>query len=359
MADEGARRTVDLWVDRSKSLRVLVFGKMGTGKSSLINTLFDEQVAKEGDTLYAETKVVCSYTRMITLIVNGVHITLWDTPGLKDPFSDGKETIKEIGDKCGIDDIDLFVYCTRFDQTRLGQEDFDCIRDITKAFGDGIWKRAMFALTFANQASIPGSSKTQNLQEYFQSREKEWREGLHRVIRDNMNPSSGELSVGRIDAIPVIPTGYRDQPLPGGTNWFVNFWAACLSQVKFFTIPALIRAASDRVQSKLERAITARIVGQRVAEVGDHIRQELEAEMQTDGSDHHEQTLPRLQIVATAEWADILIEAIQNDLQMRTAPFMRTFGHTLAQHKTGLLLSLVAGIAVVCILHKLYRNSKK
>ena len=96
MTDEGARRTVDVWVDRSKSLRVLVFGKTGAGKSSLINTLFDDLVAKEGDTLYAETKVVCSYTRMITLIVNGVHIMLWDTPGLKDPFSDGKETIKGI-----------------------------------------------------------------------------------------------------------------------------------------------------------------------------------------------------------------------------------------------------------------------
>ena len=168
----------------------------------------------------------------------------------------------------------------------------------------------------------------------------------------------GELSVGRIDAIPVIPTGYRGRPLPEDTNWFVNFWAARLSQVKFFTIPALICAASNRVQSKLERAITARIVGQRVAEVGDHIKQELAAEMQTDGSGNRE-TLPQVQIVATAEWADSLIEAIQNDLQTHTAPFIQTLGHTLAQHKTGLLLSLVAGIAVVCILHQLYRNSKK
>ena len=88
-------------------------------------------------------------------------------------------------------------------------------------------------------------------------------------------------------------------------------------------IPALICAASDRVQSKLERAITARIVGQRVAEIDDHIRQELEAEIQTNGPGNHGQTLPpQLRIVATAEWADILIEAIQNDLQTPTAPFI-------------------------------------
>ena len=55
MADEGARRTVDVWVNRSKSLRVLVFRKMGAGKLSLINTLFKEEVAREGSTLYTET----------------------------------------------------------------------------------------------------------------------------------------------------------------------------------------------------------------------------------------------------------------------------------------------------------------
>ena len=352
--DEGARRTVNVWVDRSKSLRIVVFGKTGAGKSSLINTLFDERVAKEGDTIYAETKVVSSYTKVITLTINNICVTLWDTPGLKDPFSNGKETIKEIRDECDIRDIDLFVYCTCFDQTRLGQDDVDCIRDITKVFGDGIWKRALFALTFANLANVPPSNKTQSLQEYFQSREKQWREGLHRVIKENVN--LGEISIGKIDSIPVIATGYRDLPLPDGRNWFTDFWEACLLQVKFFTIPALIRATGDRVKGEIERAITARVVGQRLAEIGDRITQELEAEMHTDSSEQHETWLP--QVVATAQWSDILIEASQNNqaLGTLTRQLARDIGNTLAQHKTSLL---IAGIAFLCVLYQLYCSSKK
>ena len=356
MADEKdeAQKIINVWVDKSKSLRIVIFGKTGAGKSSLINTLFEKQLAKEGNTLYAETKVVSSYTKMITMTVNDVCVTLWDTPGFKDPFSDGEETIKSIKDSCGVNDIDLFVYCTRFDQTRLGQDDVDCIRDITKAFGDGIWKRALFTLTFANQAKIPPSSKTQNIQEYFQSREEEWRKGLHQLLKMNVN--TGEMPVGRIDSIPVVATGYRDLPLPDGRKWFAHFWEACLLQVKIATMPALIRAAGDRAMGERERTITARIVGLRLQEIGDQIAKELSEAEFTDSSDE----LP--QVVATAQWSDLLIEAIQqaNRVASLEEQITRRVGSTLAQYKTTGLL-LVAGVAVVTvfILYRAYCSSKK
>ena len=352
MADleEEAQKTIKGWAAKSTSLRIVIFGKTGAGKSSLINTLFNEQVAKEGGTIYAETKVVSSHTKMITLTVNDVCVTLWDTPGLKDPFSDGEETIRSIREACSVRNIDLFVYCTRFDQTRLGQDDVDCIRDITKAFGDGIWKRALFALTFANKTNIPPSSNTQSIREYFQLREKEWRDGLHRLLKMKVNLD--EIPVGKIDSIPVVATGYRDSPLPDGRNWFTDFWEACLLQVKIATMPALIRATGDRVKGELERAVTARVVGQRLAEIGDGITQELlEAEF-TDASD-----VPR--VVATAQWSDFLIEAIQQTNQGATIEeqVTRSIGNTLAQYKTTGLL-LVAGIAVVCVLYHVYRSKK-
>ena len=254
--------------DRSSRLRVVVFGKTGTGKSSLINSLFlrDTPVAKEGDSLFSETKSVDCYTKMLNMFVNDVHVTLWDTPGLKDPDSDGKKTIKEIGDKCGIDDIDLFVFCMHFDQPRLEKDDVDCIRDLTKAFGGGIWKRALFALTCANNATVPPSVTDKTPSEYFQSRLEQWREGLCRFVKKFAKEVSGQ----DISSIPVVPTGYisRDKnlQLPDNRFWLFEFWSACVAQVRFFALPAVKRMTDDRIKDEAERTTIDGAIEKRMTE---------------------------------------------------------------------------------------------
>ena len=81
-------------------------------------------------------------------------MTLWDTPSLRDPFGDKDETaVAAILDACP--DVDLFLFCTQMDQIRLGKDDDDAISTLTDILGEGIWKRAIFALTFANKMSPP------------------------------------------------------------------------------------------------------------------------------------------------------------------------------------------------------------
>ena len=252
----------------SSKLRVVVFGKTGTGKSSLINSLFhsDTPVAKEGDSLSSETKSVDCYTKMVTMIVNDVHVTLWDTPGLKDPDSDGEKTIKEIGDECGTAYLDLFVYCTQFNQPRLGKDDVDSIQDLTKAFGGGIWKRALFALTFANDATVPLSVTDKTPSEYFQFRLDQWRESLCHFVKKFAKEISGQ----DISSIPVIPTGYisRDKNLrlPDNRAWLLQFWSACVTQVRFFALPAVKRMADDRIKGKAGCSTIAGAIEKRMTE---------------------------------------------------------------------------------------------
>ena len=316
MADskEAVQKAVDQWLDNSNSICIVVFGKIGAGKSSLINTLFKEKLAKEGSTLYSETKVVKRYTKshritfhQIQYEVNGVHVTVWDTPGLKDPFAtqDHNEMLRGICDECDIyNKVDLLVYCTSFKQMRLEDGEVDCIRDITEVFGGEIWNKALFALTYANQA-VPSS--------IIKSRGEEWKEIIYRAMKEKVPAAMEDNKI-----IPVIPTGYREERQPEG--WFTNFWTACLSQVIFYNIPALIMSTGDQVQVKVEPDITAKVIGQRIVKLGGGVQQELDAARRIDadsGSAGQVRTQPSVApVVASPEiWSGILIETLQQRLQ--------------------------------------------
>ncbi len=63
--------SVDKWWLSSNSISVFVFvsGKTGVGKSTLVNALLGEKVAKEGITLDPETSVVESFNRLVARLI--------------------------------------------------------------------------------------------------------------------------------------------------------------------------------------------------------------------------------------------------------------------------------------------------
>ena len=331
--EEREQKLIHAWVFGSKSLNILIFGKIGTGKSSLINTLLKEEVAEEGEGFYSKTKEVESYTRTIRplqTIINDVRVTLWDTPGLRDPFTDEKKTIDAISEVCC--NVDLFLFCTRLDQTRLSQDDVDAIRDLTSALGENLWKRAIFVLTFANKTHPPSGGPSPD---YLQSRESEWQSGLRDLVRThahvkNINPST----------IPVIPTGYKEEPLPGGREWFIPFWEACLARVRYKSLPALLRVNKDGwLDPEMRHRIASRIIAHRLKEIGDVIEDDIDPEL-----------VPRQ--VDPVQMLDVVADAIQSDEENVIARTFRKVGQAWESYGTPALLA--AGATVIAA--KLIKN---
>ena len=279
-----ARERVKQWVDQSKTLRIFVFGKLGSGKSSLINSLLNKEVAKEDDSLYAVTQDVQQYSGVkdtvttvpeLSMTIHDVQVTLWDTPGLEDPYTNKECLLLDITAKVK-GNVDLYVYCTPMTQMRAESGDFNAITDLTKVLGADFWKSTFFVMTFANKVTLPQNS-SEKLEVYFNKRLEQWK----KILRDAVQKADSNIPQSVIKNIPVIPTGYRDSPLPGNMgHWFTDFWSTCISRMKFMSIPALLTVNQEGwIDNATNQVITQRVISQRLVDIGDTIEDKFSHEV--------------------------------------------------------------------------------
>lgn len=72
-------REIEVWLSRSNHFKILITGKMGTGKSTLVKGL-TEAYNPEADNLLPHTVKVTPYS----FEKDKISLTIFDTPGLKD-----------------------------------------------------------------------------------------------------------------------------------------------------------------------------------------------------------------------------------------------------------------------------------
>ena len=253
MSPDTPSQSSSLWEDwllqSRESASILVTGKTGAGKSSLINGMVGLEVAKEGSTLERCTTTVQQYK---VSCQGGVVITIWDSPGLQDGLNKEKKYILDMQRK-GCANTDLAFYCTKMNETRLSQDDKEAIKKLTKGLGTSFWNNSVFVLTFANDTRPPPSHEFQSLSEtekaqevlkFFNKRLKEWEEKLREAVVDaGVKPDVAA-------EIPVVATGYEtDQTLPDADNWLSKLWLISLERMKSESQAAFLVANKDRIKS--------------------------------------------------------------------------------------------------------------
>ena len=232
------------WVDQ-RELRILVTGKTGQGKSTLINGILGAEVAKEGASAKRCTTEVAEYPK----VIHGVPIKVFDSPGLQDRMQNEEEYIQSMSGKCK--ELSLVLYCTKMVNTRLTDDDKHAMKKLTKAFGERFWNYAVFVLTFANMENCSRKDDRDEdvsepkfddekgwhalIKQRFEGRLKLWEKELKQFLTE-------EVGVNQkiAERIPVVPTGdyklsYDNRKplcLPDRDNWFNSFWEACCLRVK-------------------------------------------------------------------------------------------------------------------------------
>ena len=204
----------------AKELVLLLVGRTGVGKSTLVNSLFGEKVAEEGCT----TERVTTQIKRYTIQVKDMQVTVWDTPGLLDfqlldshvPNQQKKRSAAYLTQMREIGSIDLLLFCVESVNNVASKDDKDTVGLITTAFGKKVWDHALVVFTKANLIRDPSSDDDEkHMKITIDSLKKQYQSMLW---------SHGRLSEKAM-TVPFVPVGSnRDKVLADGRPWKPELW---------------------------------------------------------------------------------------------------------------------------------------
>ncbi len=235
--------SVDQWWETTNSISVFVAGKTGTGKSTLVNALLGEAVAKD-----VEMPEVMPEVMPYKGNIQEIDVTVWDSPGLQDGTKNEEKYLNGIKMKYN-GEVDLLLYCISMNTTRFvsGSPDIESMINLTKTLGPEIWENAMIILTRANK-EIRGMRKKlpdpESVAAKFNERLGEWRSQIVRYLQEDIG-----LSVGVAQNIQIVPAGRIEIPflLEGHRPWLSHLWIESLAATKMKAQPALIKMNITRL----------------------------------------------------------------------------------------------------------------
>ena len=223
----------------SNSVDMLVTGKLGAGKSSLINVIVRKNVAKVGHTLEIGTDTL----QALSFKYHNVDITIWDSPGLQDELGKDEEYIRDMYRK-GCANSDLVLFCIEM-ESRVRDFKGAEIKKLTIGLGKQIWNNAVFVMTLANRyvytilsyecgQKLTPDEDHKRTRDFFKKRLEEWKVKL-----------VGAVVETGVDAkiaanIPIVPAGcHIEHGLPDYDNWLTCFQSIILSRMKRSKSPLL------------------------------------------------------------------------------------------------------------------------
>ena len=220
LLSEGQSRSISRALSKLREecpkFGVLVIGRTGVGKSTLINNLLGKEVARVGHTLKSETPTVNPHEGM----VEGVPIAVYDTPGLGDIKGEEEEVkhLDKMQDLIAKGKIHLVVYCFQMNKTKMISSQVGPLRKYHKIGVD--WKRSIIALTFADALYVPKSDQERPICHFFDEKLAFWQKELKKELVETVGVNSDVVE--RLEMYPTTPLP-KDQ-LPNGKPWYVPLW---------------------------------------------------------------------------------------------------------------------------------------
>ena len=241
------RKRLDDWRKDSSSINILITGKTGIGKSTLVNGLVGKVIAKEGGTLQATTDKVDKSSKKIS----GVDVNVWDSPGLQDETANEDEYLADIKLNCK-DKIDLFIYCHDMSENRFddGGTDVTAMKRLTETLGENVWENGIVVLTMANMTVNDATVKFRPDQDAISKEVSRVYDLWNTSIRSALERQV-KLNKDLASTIPIVHAGHYCTPYLLETDhdpWLSTLWNEAMKVCKPSAQPAFIKINEHRLK---------------------------------------------------------------------------------------------------------------
>ena len=203
-------RSIAAQLSGDRTITILVVGRVGSGKSSTVNSLLGSEWAKVS-MFRRGTDRVNAYDGDI----QGIKFRVIDTPGFGDPEPGQDErTLDQIRALSG--SCDALLYISPLNQPRVDMVDFHTARTLVESFPEVVWKKSVIVLTKADLVA-----------EDFAHQRDSWAGTLQGLFRR----AARELSQAEPEEIPAIAISNGRPTNPDGNQWMGALFVAVLQRI--------------------------------------------------------------------------------------------------------------------------------
>ena len=232
---------------RESSIKMVIVGQTGAGKSSLANFLTASGAIESCSTASCTTT-----SEKITNRVGRDEIIVWDTPDFT--MSDRASTTRYLSElkktRIGKEECDVLLYAIDMRKICFSAKNdgnIEVMKKLSETFNHTIWKNAVIILTYANILikTIEDQNPQDGVKKCYDEKLDTWKKKVCNLLTSSVVPE--EIA----QDVKIVPAGFRTRSHltiePERPSWVSDLWFSILHAAKSNAKPVIMRILMNRI----------------------------------------------------------------------------------------------------------------